>query len=238
MRFSQVFLKDKFYIQKIIQALEISENDVFLEVGPGEGIITEEILKKCSTLIAIEIDYILVKHLKAKFSDFLGRKFFIIHDDFLKIDLNQFDFEKFRFFSNLPYHITHNALFKILENKQKFIDIHIMLQKEVSDKILREKNYFHFLLNYYFEIKELFKIPPFAFSPRPKVFSSFLRFIPKQTNFDLDFEKKLFNIIKLAFLHKRKKLKNVIRGILKEYENKRAQELDFEDFIKIALNYK
>ncbi|MEO0144539.1 MAG: 16S rRNA (adenine(1518)-N(6)/adenine(1519)-N(6))-dimethyltransferase RsmA [candidate division WOR-3 bacterium] len=237
MRFSQVFLKDKFYIQRIIQSLKISENDIFLEVGPGEGVITQELLKNGAIVIAVEIDYNLVKYLKEKFSLFLEKRLFIIHNDFLKVHLDDIPFQKFRFFSNLPYHITHLALFKILENKQKFIDVHIMLQKEVANKILKQKNYLHFLLNYHFEIEELFIIPPSAFSPKPKVFSSFLKLIPKPSTFDLKFENKLFNIIKLAFLHRRKKLKNVIKGILVEYENKRAEELEFEDFVKIALNY-
>jgi len=235
MKFSQIFLKDKNFINKIIQSLEIKENDIFLEVGPGEGVITIEIIKRGGIVIAIEIDYNLIKKLESEFSLVLNKKLFLINSDFLKYNLNNLNYEKLRFFSNLPYHITHNALFKILKNKSKFIDIHIMLQKEVSDKILKQKNYLHFLLNYHFDIKELFIVPPFAFYPKPKVFSSFLRFIPKASKFDKEFEDKLFNIIKISFLNRRKKLKNILKFVPEKFKDKRAEELEFEDFVEIAL---
>ncbi len=234
-RFSQIFLKDEFFIKKIVSNLNVKEGDVFLEVGPGEGIITKEIIKQGAIIIAIEIDYNLSKRLEREFFLVLNNRFFIINEDFLKIDLNSLKFNRFRFFSNLPYHITNETLFKIIKDKEKFIDIHITIQKEVADKILKEKNFIHFLLNYHFEISELFTIPPNAFSPRPKVFSSFLKLIPKTSQFEKNFEDKLFKMIKIAFLNKRKKLKNVLKNIPKEYEDKRAQDLTFQDFVKIAF---
>ncbi len=236
-RFSQIFLKDNFFIQKIVSCLNVKENDVFLEVGPGEGIITKEIIKQGAIVIVIEIDYNLVKKLREEFSLILDSRLFIINGDFLRIELNSIKFNKFRFFSNLPYHITHSALFKIVKDKEKFIDIHIMLQKEVAEKILKKRNFLHFLLNYHFEISELFTIPPYAFSPRPRVFSSFLKLIPKHSQFEKSFEDRLFKIIKIVFLNKRRKLKNVLRNVPREYEDKRAEELVFEDFVRITRNY-
>ncbi|MCS7244922.1 MAG: 16S rRNA (adenine(1518)-N(6)/adenine(1519)-N(6))-dimethyltransferase RsmA [candidate division WOR-3 bacterium] len=237
MKFSQIFLIDKFYINKIIEALNIRENDIFLEIGPGDGTITYEILKKGAIVIAIEIDYNLFKMLNEKFSLILGKKFYLYNEDFLKFNLNKLDFQSMRFFSNLPYHITHDALFKILKNKGKFIDIHIMLQKEVSEKLLKEKNYLHFLFNYHFEIYELFKIPPWAFVPKVSVFSSFLRMIPRKNLMAKELEDKVFEIIKRSFLERRKKLKNTIKIVPEEYSQKRPEELEFKDFVEIALYY-
>lgn len=237
MRFSQIFLRDKLYIDRIVENLNIKQNDVFLEIGPGDGTITNEILKKGAIVIAIEIDYNLFKILTEKFSLILEKRIYLYNEDFLKFDLNKLNFQNLRFFSNLPYHITHDALFKILKNKEKFIDIHIMLQKEVSEKLLKEKNYLHFLFNYHFEIYELFKIPPWAFSPKVKVFSSFLRMMPRKGLLEKELENKVFEIIKRSFSERRKKLKNTIKVVPKEYSQKRPEELEFKDFVEIALYY-
>ncbi len=238
MRFSQVFLKDKNFIEKIVHFLEIKENDLFLEVGPGDGEITKEIIKKGAIVIGIEIDYNLFKILKEKFYLVLNKKLFLFNEDFLKFNINNLNWEKFRFFSNLPYHITNNALFKIIENKEKFLDIHIMVQKEVANKIIKEKNYLSYLINYHFEVKELLVLPPNAFYPRPKVFSSFLKLLPKENFLEKTLEEKLFNIIKISFKNRRKKLKNILTFVPKEYENKRPEELSLDDFIKITYALK
>jgi 16S rRNA (adenine1518-N6/adenine1519-N6)-dimethyltransferase len=238
MRFSQVFLKDKIFIEKIINFLEIKENDVFLEVGPGNGEITKEIIKKGAIVIAIEIDYNLFKAFKEKFYLVLDKKLFLFNEDFLKFNINNLSWNKFRFFSNLPYHITHNALFKITQNKEKFLDIHIMLQKEVADKIIKEKNYLSYLINYHFEIKELLVLPPSAFYPKPKVFSSFLKLLPKNNFLEKSLEEELFKIIKISFKNRRKKLKNILKLVPKEYENKRPEELSLNDFINLVYALK
>jgi len=238
MKFSQVFLKDKNFIEKIIDFLEIKEGDVFFEVGPGDGEITKEIIKKGAIVIAIEIDYNLFKVLKEKFYLVLNKKLFLFNEDFLKFNINNLSWSKFRFFSNLPYHITHSALFKIIENKEKFSDIHIMVQKEVANKIIKEKNYLSYLINYHFDVKELLVLPPNAFCPKPKVFSSFLRLLPKNNFLEKSLEKKLFSIIKISFKNRRKKLKNILTFVPKEYENKRPEELSLNDFINLVYALK
>jgi len=238
MRFSQVFLKDKNFIEKIINFLEVKENDIFIEVGPGDGEITKEIIKRGAIVIAIEIDYNLFKVLKEKFYLVLNKKLFLFNEDFLKFNIDNLSWSKFRFFSNLPYHITHNALFKIIDNKEKFLDIHIMVQKEVANKIIKEKNYLSYLINYHFDVKELLVLPPNVFYPKPKVFSSFLGLLPKDNFLEKSLEEKLFNIIKISFKNRRKKLKNILKFVPKEYENKRPEELSLNDFINLVYALK
>ncbi len=237
-QFSQVFLKDPDYIEKIVSALtEDRSLMTFVEVGPGEGIITKELLKKGATVHAIEIDLRLVERLlkDPQFKLVLGRRFFVHHGDFLKFDLRKLP-SPIRFFSNLPYAITSDAIHRIIQHRDMFHDVHLLLQKEVVDKLLAGDSYLSLWTNYHFDIERLFNVPRTAFQPVPKVHSSFIRMKPKERVLDERGEKTLKRILKQAFKNRRKKLKNALTGfkIPEEMSQKRPEELQLEDYIRIA----
>ena len=237
-QFSQVFLRDPQYIEKIADALTESKEFLrFVEVGPGEGVITKELLRRGATVYAIEIDNRLFEKLKGdpQLKLLLNLRFFPYNADFLKFDLRQLP-SPIRFFSNLPYAITTEALHRIVQYRDMFPDVHLLLQKEVVDKLLQEKTFLSLWLSYHFEVERLFNVPRAAFSPIPKVHSSFIRMIPKPRPLDERGEKLLKKILRQAFKQRRKKLKNTLRAfkIPEEYMEKRPEELNLKDFVKIA----
>ncbi len=237
-QFSQVFLKDARYIEEIVLALtEDTSLMTFVEVGPGEGVITRELLKRGATVYAIEVDLRLVDKLKKdlELKLVMNRRFFIYHADFLKFDMENLP-SPIRFFSNLPYAITSEAIHRIISYRDMFHDVHLLLQKEVVDKLLSESTYLSLWTRYHFEIERLFNVPRTAFHPTPKVHSSFIRMKPKKRLLNERGEKILKRILKQAFKNRRKKLKNALTGfkIPQEMSGKRADELRLEDFIRIA----
>ena len=237
-QFSQVFLRDPQYIEKIADALTESKEFLrFVEVGPGEGVITKELLRRGATVYAIEIDNRLFEKLKGdpQLKLLLNLRFFPYNADFLKFDLRQLP-SPIRFFSNLPYAITTEALHRIVQYRDMFPDVHLLLQKEVVDKLIQEKTFLSLWLSYHFEVERLFNVPRAAFSPIPKVHSSFIRMIPKPRPLDERGEKLLKKILRQAFKQRRKKLKNTLRAfkIPEEYMEKRPEELNLKDFVRIA----
>jgi len=117
-----------------------------------------------------------------------------------------------------------------------FHDVHLLLQKEVVDKLLAGDSYLSLWTNYHFDIERLFNVPRTAFQPVPKVHSSFIRMKPKERVLDERGEKTLKRILKQAFKNRRKKLKNALTGfkIPEEMSQKRPEELKLDDFIRIA----
>ncbi len=237
-QFSQVFLKDPEYIQKIVSALtEDRSLMTFVEVGPGEGVITKELLKEGATVHAIEVDLRLVERLRRdlELKLVMNRRFFIYHADFLKFDLRKLP-APIRFFSNLPYAITSDAIHRIIQYRDMFHDVHLLLQKEVVDKLLSGDSYLSLWTNYHFHIERLFNVPRTAFQPVPRVHSAFIRMRPKERVLDERGEKVLKRILKQAFKNRRKKLKNALTGfkIPEDMSGRRPEELHLEDFIRIA----
>ncbi len=246
-KLSQVFLKDKNIIEKIANSLEIKKNDVWVEIGGGEGAITFPMLKKGAKLIVFEKD----RELERKLSDWAVKNNF--HDlislqgDFLKFDFRDFErmfgLEKIKLVGNIPYHITGMILRRIIENHGKIEVAYLMMQKEVARRLIaspstKEYGALTVLSRAFFDIEVLFDIKPGSFEPHPKVTSSFVRFVPSTAYPELETHFKEFeNIVKLAFSSRRKKLKNTLFSTLKlsmpEYEDKRAEELGVEDYIKL-----
>lgn len=237
-QFSQVFLRDPEYIRRIVDALtENTELMKFIEVGPGEGVITRELLKKGATVYAIEIDRRLFEKLKndVELKLVLNLRLFLYNEDFLKFDLRKLP-APIRFFSNLPYAITSEAIHRIIEHRDMFPDVHLLLQKEVVDKLLEEKSFLSLWTSYHFHVERLFNVPRTAFSPVPRVHSSFIRMIPKERRLDERGERLLKRILRQAFRQRRKKLKNTLKAfkIPEEFMDRRPEELNLEDFVRIV----
>tara|TARA_B100001093_G_scaffold201898_1_gene193946 strand:- start:306 stop:1094 length:789 start_codon:yes stop_codon:yes gene_type:complete len=248
----QNFLIDQNIIEKIINIINIKDKTI-LEIGPGTGNLTREILKKRpKKIIVIEKDKNLVKLLKNDF----GSTISIINQDVLKVNENFLEKEKLTVFGNLPYNISTEILCKwiinIKTNNFWFDYLILMFQKEVADRIISDfnsKNYgrLSILSNWKLNIKKICDVKPSCFSPKPKVESSVLLFEPKKNFLILEDPKSLEKITNIFFMHRRKMIKKpynlIFNGNIKVAEklniqlSLRPQNLDFETYFKLAGEY-
>ena len=238
-RFGQNFLIEKSTIARIIESLKISPQDSIIEIGPGKGALTERLVESRCDLTLIEIDRDLVDTLKKKYQGLS-----IVNDDVLKVDFSSFlGLEPKRIIGNLPYNISTPLLFKLSRVNEWIIDMHVMLQKEVAERIVSESSRKEYgrlsvSIQLLWEVTKLFDVSPTAFSPQPKVNSSFICLKPKKKiNFDRDLMNRL---LISAFSARRKTLKNALRNYLNESElrsieidpGSRPENLIPEDFIR------
>ena len=248
----QNFLTDQKIIDKIINIVDIKDRSI-LEIGPGTGNLTLNILKKNpKKLIVIEKDNQLVKLLSKNFKT----KIKIINEDVLKLDENELDKDILTVFGNLPYNISTEILCKwILNIKNKkfwFNYLILMFQKEVADRIVSEfntKNYgrLSVLANWKLNIKKICDVKPSSFSPRPKIDSSILLLQPKLDFFSLKNPKNLEKLTRTFFMKRRKMLKKPYNQLfngnpevadkLKINLDLRPQNLNFETYYKLAKEY-
>ena len=248
----QNFLTDQNIIDKIVSIIEI-KNKSILEIGPGTGNLTKNILKKKpKKILLIEKDYDLAQLLKEN----LSSDVLIINKDVLKVDENKLDDEMLTVFGNLPYNISTEILCKwILNIKDKnfwFDYLILMFQKEVADRIIADfntKNYgrLSILSNWKLDVKKIFDVKPSSFFPKPKVDSSILLIKPKLNFFEIKNSNNLEKLTRVFFMHRRKMLKkpyNIlfndnyqIAKKLKIDLNLRPQNLNFETYYKLTEEY-
>ena len=248
----QNFLVDQNIIDKIINTVEI-KNKSILEIGPGTGNLTKNILKKYpKKLIVIEKDHNLAQLLYKN----LGTKIKIINKDVLSLDENKLDNNILTVFGNLPYNISTEILCKWIlniQNKNFWFDyLVLMFQKEVANRIISEyntKNYgrLSILANWKLEISKICDVKPSSFFPRPKIDSSILLLKPKYKFFQIKNPNNLEKITRIFFLHRRKMLKKPYNHLFKnnfkisnnlEIDlNLRPQNLDFETYYKLTREY-
>jgi len=226
----QNFLIDKNIIKRIIQEGKITTNETVLEIGPGTGNLTEEIIKqKPKKVILIEKDNKLSEELLLKF----GNTIEIINDDILEIEENNLSSNQILVFGNLPYNISTKILTKWIcniKNKFWFKKLLLMFQKEVADRIVAEtntKNYgrLSVISQWKMNIKKIIDIKPYSFYPKPKILSTLLEFTPKNSFIHINDIKNLEKITKTLFNKRRKMIKNSIFNIVNK-----------EDLSKINFN--
>lgn len=210
---SQNFLIDQNVVSKIVDAANISEGDIVLEIGPGSGALTVEMLKRGATVHAVEFDprasHILQKYLSEE------KNFYLINKDILKVDLS-FLKPNTKIVSNLPYHITSPIIAKMADLHGIFSDIVIMVQKEMAERILSKapstnRSSFSIFTSFYFKKKSLFVVKPGCFVPKPKVDSVILSLSPK-TTLALNDPEPFFIFVRKAFSQKRKMISSVLKG--------------------------
>jgi len=246
---SQNFLIDKNSIDIVINIADISKEDIVLEIGPGLGALTFEIINKAKKVIAIEKDDFFSKNLKEKNIDNLK----IYKQDFLDFDLTELKKfnKKIKVISAIPYHITSKIITKLLKHHFLFSSIVLIIQKETAQKIFNEKQggFFSFLVNFFSEMKICKNISKTCFFPKPKVDSAIIElkiknaFLNKiQKDIDLD---KFVNFVKIVFLHRRKNIfssikaicsKEMLLKVLNELnidKNIRCENLSFNDFLAL-----
>ena len=257
----QNFLTDKNIIDNIIEASNIGENDLVIEIGPGIGVITKEAAAKAGSVIAVEIDKNLIPILQETLADETNVK--IINRDILKTDLtavieeekkNFPQMESVRIIGNLPYYITTPIIMKLLEDGVPADSITVMMQKEVADRIKaapgnKERGALSVAVQYYCQVVKVTDVPKEVFVRAPKVDSTVLRLdIRKEKPVELKDDKLFFKAVKSGFAQRRKTLlnslasgtglgKDKIGQILEEAgidPGRRAETLDIDEFAKIA----
>ena len=248
----QNFLIDQNIIDKIINTVEIKDKSI-LEIGPGTGNLTKNILKKKpKKLIVVEKDDNLAEILIKNFNSNVE----IIKNDILNLDESNLDGSILTVFGNLPYNISTEILCKwILNIKNKnfwFNNLVLMFQKEVADRIIAKfntKNYgrLSILSNWKLEIEKICDVQPSSFFPRPKIDSSVLLLKPKLDFFPLTNPKNLEKLTRIFFMHRRKMLKksyNLLFNGNLDIANKlnidlslRPQNLNFETYYKLSEEY-
>lgn len=254
----QNFLTDENIVLKIVDALELKEDEVVLEVGPGMGSLTQKLAEKAYKVYAVEIDTRAVNMLEETLSGYENIE--IINKDILKTDLSEIleealqENRKIKFISNLPYYITSPILMKVLEDKVKFENIVVMLQKEVAVRLnanVNTKDYSSFTIavDYYAEVERLFNVPKTVFVPMPKVDSTVLRVVPrKESKVNVDNEEMFFKVVKAAFMNRRKMAFNSLanglslnKDLLKDAlinagldEKVRAENITIEQFAELS----
>ena len=218
----QNFLVDLNIIKKITNLIKISNKNI-LEIGPGKGALTDEILKKNPrSLTLIEKDISICKELQAKYIK--NKNIQIYNKDFLKFDIEKLLKDKTIIFGNLPYNVSSQILVKMIKFKYwppKYTDLVFMFQKEMSQRILgsyNTKNYgrLSIFANYRLNIINKFDVSPNCFSPKPKVNSTVLLFKPKRSLIDIKDMNNLEKVTNILFSNKRKMINKNIKKVFKK----------------------
>lgn len=247
-RFGQNFLHDHNIIQNIISSIQAKPGEHWVEIGPGQGALTEPLLKQGIRLDVVELDRDLVALLREQFKQYDNLQ---IHS----ADALRFDFSalaeadsKLRIIGNLPYNISTPLMFHLLDNAYCIEDMHFMLQKEVVDRICAapgSKKYgrLSVMMQYYCATELLFDVPPESFDPAPKVMSAIVRLVPhQQPPVQVNDIAKLNRVVTQAFSQRRKTLRNSLKKLITEEEiaalgidpTLRAETISLADFARLS----
>ena len=227
-RFGQNYLHDQGVLARIIRAIAPREDDHFIEIGPGEGALTAPLLESGARVTAIEFDARLMPGLEARFGDTPRCR--LIQADALKTDITALgtgDTAALRLVGNLPYNISTPLVFHLLQSRARIIDFHIMLQREVAERMAAQpgsKTYGRLSVAVSLAARAdiLFDVPPGAFFPPPKVRSSIIRLTPRDVELPW---RALDRVLQAAFSARRKTLRNAL-GKLFSAEQLQAHGLD------------
>ncbi len=247
-RFGQHFLHESFIIEKIVRAVWPKKADNMIEIGPGLGALTQQLLPQLSCLNVIELDKDLIPLLEEK-CQHLG-KLIIYQGDALKFNFKSLPKANglWRLVGNLPYNISTPLLFHCLEQASAIQDMHFMLQKEVVDRLNAQPgqpNYgrLSVMIQYYCEVEKLFNVKPGAFQPPPKVDSAVVRLIPyRELPYKANDSVLFAEIVRVSFGQRRKMLRNNLASLLhvKDFEQlsidpkRRPEQLSISDYVKLA----
>ncbi len=246
-RFGQNYLKDQNILKKIANQIDPVPDDLILEIGPGNGELTEFIYSKTKNFYAVEIDTRVIEDLQKRFSGLN-----ILQADFLKLDLKNFEKQgqkKIRIIGNIPYNLTSPIIFKLIDNIEVVSDAVLMVQYEVAKRMTANKGTKDYgilavLLKYFSTTELCFKVSPNVFYPRPKVNSAVVQIRMKEKHFNNEYKQSFINVVKACFGNRRKTLKNSLgNSIFKELNfaatgidlTRRAEQLDIKEFESLAV---
>lgn len=257
----QNFLINEDVVNKIVDSSNISKDDLVIEIGPGLGTLTEELLQNAGKVLAIELDTRMITILKDRFSAY--NNFEVINEDVLKVDLHTLiktekqknNLKHAKIVANLPYYITTPIIMKLLEEKLDISSITVMIQKEVADRLIAvpgEKltGAITYCVYYYADSESVMIVDNNSFIPEPEVVSEVIKLnIRKNPVINIKDEKTFFRLIKISFMQRRKTLINslVNGGVFKSKDeakrvfdelnldvNVRGENLSMQDFADLA----
>lgn len=245
-KWGQHFLTDTNLLHKLVRIIDLQPEDQILEIGPGGGALTELMAPKVKKYVGVEIDKDLYQILTS--DDFL-KDYTFINDDFLKLDLSALPFDDglIRVIGNIPYNITSPIIFKLLESNVTWQDIHIMVQKEVAERLIAKpgtKVYgrLSVMVQVLVDVKQELVIPPEVFVPKPIVDSVFisLRF-HERYQLSPETYNRFKHVVKAAFGQRRKMLRNSLsefhfKDNLGIDFTRRPESLSLIEFILLAEN--
>ncbi len=247
-RFGQHFLHDRHIIHDIIAAISPEIHENIIEIGPGLGALTVELLKKTGHLTAIELDRDLIQQLTFNCKSYGNLR--LIHADALTFDYTQLikPDQQIRLVGNLPYNISTPLLFHLINYANDIKDMYFMLQKEVVDRIVAEVGSAAYsrlsvMLQYYCEADELFTVDPSAFTPPPAVNSAVIKMVPHKNFAQKANDLKHFSmIVSEAFNQRRKTLRNCLKKVIPATHLEklginpelRPQQLSVADYVNIS----
>lgn len=254
-RFGQNFLIDDGVISRIVKSISPKASDNLVEIGPGKGAITSQLLSACPSLKVVELDRDLIPYLLAQFiADY--PEFQVINTDALKFDFASLlerhtsgtPTAPLRIVGNLPYNISTPLIFHLLSYAGNVRDMHFMLQKEVVERMAagaEDKAYgrLSIMVQYYCRVENLFPVPPQCFQPAPKVDSAIVRLVPyKEVPYPARDLKLLEKLVNTAFQQRRKTLRNSLKQmipaeileLLPVDTSKRPENLTLKEFVDLS----
>jgi 16S rRNA (adenine1518-N6/adenine1519-N6)-dimethyltransferase len=210
----QNFLTDPGQIRRIVEALDMRSGERIVEIGPGRGALTAELLAAGASVAAVELDRDLVPFLRGRFSGYGNLR--IVEGDALEVDLADLAGDSAKLVANLPYYISTAILRRLAAERTRFSVMVLMLQKEVADRIValpgdRERGFLTVIVDAFFDAVKLFEVPAQAFSPVPKVTSAVVKLVPKSTTGISD-EARFEELLSVGFRQKRKTILNNLKS--------------------------
>lgn len=249
----QNFLIDDSVLNDIVNGADVNGEDFIIEIGPGVGTLTAQLLNKAKKVTSIELDNDLIPILQQELGD--HPNFSLIHKDALKVDFNEVigDEKSVKLVANLPYYVTTPIIVNLLKNKYNFKSLTIMIQKEVAERMDAEPNCKEYgslslLVQYYCDTKIIRKVAPSSFMPRPKVESIVIRLDRlEEPRVKVKDENLMFEIIRNSFNMRRKTLWNGVKNMGVDKENlmkafeeagvdpkRRGETLSLEEFARLS----
>jgi len=246
-RFGQNFLHDQNIIRRIVDAVSPGAVDHIVEIGPGQGALTRQLLPGSGRLDVVELDRDLAEYLNATLG--ADERFTLHQGDVLKFDFDRLaETRSLRVVGNLPYNISTPCMFRLLQFQHLILDMTFMLQREVVERLAAqpgdsEYGRLSLMMQYYCRVEHLFDVPPTAFVPQPKVWSAIVRLTPHVELPCPARSRAIFQeVVRVAFTQRRKTLKNSLRTLISEAElgklaidtSLRPENLSLADYVMIS----
>jgi 16S rRNA (adenine1518-N6/adenine1519-N6)-dimethyltransferase len=243
-RFGQHFLTDRHYLARIVEAIDPRPGEAMLEIGPGTGLLTAELVRVVRPLHVVEIDRDLAEALRRRYA---GGDVVVHEGDVLELDLGDLP-APLRVVGNLPYNVSSPILFRMEENAARIRDCTFLLQAEVVDRMVAEPGTPEYgrlsvMLQARFAMAKALEVPPGAFTPPPKVDSAVVRMRPLPEDRLRARDERLFAaIVAAAFSQRRKTLRNAARAVVPEAAfaragidpGRRGETLSVAEFVALA----
>lgn len=239
----QNFLKDIFYLDKIITSSQINKTKNVVEIGPGDGALTELILQNSKHLKAFELDNRFCEFLKKKY---ISSDFEVFNKNFLDVDLADIFINENIIMGNLPYNVSSQIIIKIIESNLNYQHCIFLIQKELANRFIKNSKSSKLSIQsqFFCDVEPLFDIPPEAFDPAPKVNSTVIKITPhKQYKKYIPSYSNFKKVLTICFANPRKKISTALKNLNVDSSkfnfdlNSRAEELEINDYFEILMQY-